>query len=151
MSIPNSTRIAYSEIDNFLELLDIENREKIPKKLRDIFKREKDINYIKNIDRNISIDKQNLKEETLALIALLNLKYWCNDENEKERLKKIYENNEVKYNNEINKNQIGFNFDEVLQVEDNEVETKLEKELIPNTKRPLHIKLINKIKKIFVR
>lgn len=92
-----NTRQAYTEIDNFIELLDEYNRNKIPKKLREFFKKEKDNNYIKIIDSNIPIQEQNLKEETLALIAMLNLQYWCEDEEEKQRLKKVYSENERKY------------------------------------------------------
>lgn len=83
-----NTRQAYTEIDNFIELLDEYNRNKVPKKLREFFKREKDNTYTKIIDPNIPIKEQNLKEETLALIAMLNLQYWCEDEEEKRRLKK---------------------------------------------------------------
>ena len=36
-----------------------------------------------------SIENQKLKEETLGIIALLNLQYWCEDENEKKRLKEV--------------------------------------------------------------
>ena len=43
MGISATTRQAYTEIDNFIELLE-------------------------------------LKKETLALIAMLNLQYWCEDE-----------------------------------------------------------------------
>ena len=92
-----NTRQAYTEIDNFIELLDEYNRNKVPKKLREFFKREKDNTYTKVIDSNIPIKEQNLKEETLALIAMLNLQYWCEDEEEKRRLKKIYADNEIKY------------------------------------------------------
>lgn len=92
-----NTRQAYTEVDNFIELLDEYNRNKIPKKLREFFKKEKDNNYIKIIDSNIPIQEQNLKEETLALIAMLNLQYWCEDEEEKQRLKKVYSENERKY------------------------------------------------------
>ena len=73
MGISVATRQAYTEIDTFLELIDEEEREKVPKHLRELFKKEKDKNYIKNIDINVSIEEQNLKDETLALIALLNL------------------------------------------------------------------------------
>ena len=83
-----NTRQAYTEIDNFIELLDEYNRNKGPKKLREYFKKEKDNTYTKTINPNIPIKEQNLKEETLALIAMLNLQYWCEDEEEKRRLKK---------------------------------------------------------------
>jgi len=97
MSIDIATRKAYSEVDEFLELLDDYERLQIPEKLREFFKREKDQNYYKGLNPNIPIKDQGLKEETLAIIALLNLQYWCDDEEEKERLKKVYAENEEKY------------------------------------------------------
>lgn len=97
MSIMTKTRQAYSEIDEFLGLLSEEQRNEIPKKLRDFFKEEKDQEYFKNIDKDIPIKDQNLKEETLAIIALLNLQYWCKDEEEKKRLQEIYAQNEKEY------------------------------------------------------
>lgn len=93
IGISATTRQAYTEIDNFIELLDENNKNKIPKKLREYFKREKDNNYVKIIKPNQSIKEQELKKETLALIAMLNLQYWCEDE--KERLIKIYNENET--------------------------------------------------------
>ena len=93
----NKTRQAYSEIDEFLGLLSEEKRNEIPKKLRDFFKDNKDKEYHKNINKDIPIKDQNLLKETLAIIASLNLKYWCKDENEKKRLKQIYAKNEKKY------------------------------------------------------
>ena len=61
------------------------------------FKNNRDVNYSKEIKLIQPIKNQNLKEETLALIAMLNLQYWCEDEIEKQRLKKIYDNNENEY------------------------------------------------------
>lgn len=152
MSISVSSRMAYAEIDVFLELVDAEDREKIPKNLRELFKREKDKGYIKSIDSNIPISEQNLKEETLAIIALLNLKYWCDDETEKERLKKVYKENEIKYNSEINDNQVGFDFNDILQdEEENEVSNNKENSLVVNTNVPLYKRIINNIIKIFKR
>lgn len=101
MALSASTRQAYSEIDEFLGLLSEEKINEIPQKLREFFKEEKDREYIKNIDASIPIKEQNLKEETLAIIAFLNLQYWCKDEEEKNRLLKIYSNNEKKYQEEL--------------------------------------------------
>ena len=42
MEITKSTRIAYAEIDSFIELLPKEEKEKIPSKLKQYFKAEKD-------------------------------------------------------------------------------------------------------------
>ena len=101
MEISINTRQAYSEIDTFLSLLSEEKRNEIPKKLRDLFKEEKDKDYIKEINPNIPIKEQNLKEDTLSIIALLNLEYWCMDEDEKKKLKSIYAENEQKYQEEL--------------------------------------------------
>jgi len=99
--ISKSTREAYSEIDTFLELLSEDEKNKIPKDLRNIFKEQKDSSYKKNIDRNVPIKEQNLKRETLAIIAMLNLQYWCEDEEEKKRLKNIYSENEARYQKKL--------------------------------------------------
>ena len=64
----------------------------------DFFNQEKDEEYIKRINPDIPIKDQALNEETLAIIAWLNLEYWCQDENEKKRLREIYERNEQSRN-----------------------------------------------------
>lgn len=83
MGLKKSTRQAYSELYGFLEYLDKETRNKVPLKLREFFKNEKDNEYYHNMDFVTLLNKHTLKRETLALIALLNLQYWCDDEKEK--------------------------------------------------------------------
>ncbi len=118
--LSNNRRQAYTEIVNFIELLDEYNRNKIPKKLMEFFKVEKDNNYTKVIDPNVPIKEQNLKKETLALIAMLNLQYWCEDEKEKQRLKKIYANNEIKYQEELRDK---YNPDDLFKTKQKNIET----------------------------
>ena len=96
MYISEKNRQAYTEIDNFIELLDEKDKNKIPKKLRQLFKDEKDMYYDKTINPNIPIKDQNLKKETLALIALLYIKYICKDKQKIKRLIEIYRNNDIK-------------------------------------------------------
>lgn len=120
MSLSISTRQAYTEIDTFIDLLDEYSKNKIPKKLREYFKKEKDINYIKSINPNQPIKEQNLKEETLALIAMLNLQYWCEDESEKQKLKSIYEENEKKYQVELREK---YNPDNIFKDKQKNIET----------------------------
>ena len=90
------TRQAYSEVNSFLEILDRENYNKIPRKLRNYFKREMDQNYIPKIDPKIPIKNQNLKRKTIAIISGLNLQYWCSEE-KRRKLLEIYSNNEIEY------------------------------------------------------
>lgn len=105
MNISNVTRRAYSEVDEFLGFLTEDKRNKIPEEISELFKEEKDKEYLKNITADVDIEKQELMEETLAIIAMLNLKYWCEDKNERERLKQIYRNNEKEYQELV---QVGF-------------------------------------------
>ena len=118
-----NTRQAYAEIDSFIDLLDEYNKNKITEKLREYFKNEKDEKYIKKINPNQSIQSQNLKEETLALIAMLNLQYWCENEDEKERVKKIYAQNEKKYQDMI---QEKYNIDNIFKKNEEIIENKQE-------------------------
>lgn len=152
MNVSLNTRQAYSEIDEFLGLLSEEQRNEIPKKLREFFKEEKDKEYVKNIDTNIPIKDQNLKEETLAIIALLNLQYWCKDEKEKNRLKAIYAQNEKRYQDMLyekyNPNDI-FN-KKYENIPENSIEQEKNMQII-KYKESFIKKLISKIKKVFFR
>ena len=101
MEITKSTRIAYAEIDSFIELLPRAEKEKIPSKLKQYFKDEKDKETPKKLSVDIPIEKQNLQEETWNLIAMIYLKYLCEDEEEKKELEQIYDENEKKYREEM--------------------------------------------------
>ena len=149
MGVSASTRQAYSEIDEFLGLLNDEQRNKIPQKLREFFREEKDENYIKGINPKEPIKNQNLKEETLGIIALLNLQYWCEDENEKQRLKEVYAKNEKVYQEML---QVAFNPDDIFKKKTQPIEN----EQVKNTQMVVYKetfikKIIGKIKKIFFR
>ena len=148
MYISDSTRKAYTEVDNFIELLDEYHKNKIPKKLREFFKNEKEEKYIKNIYRNIPIKEQNLLQETLSLIAFLNLQYWCDDEEERKRLRKIYTENEKTAMKQM---RLKYDINNIFKERRKEVieeETKDNVAMI-RYKDSLIQRIINKIKKIF--
>ena len=151
MELSINTRQAYSEVDEFFGLVTEEEKNQIPKKLRDFFKEEKDINYHKNIDPNIPIKEQNLKEETLAIIALLMIQYWYKDENKKQKLLEVLDENERKYQEELrekynpenifkNKNDNN-TFDEAVP-EDEEISVGMQ---IVEYKEPIFKRIVNKI------
>lgn len=144
MGISINTRQAYSEVDEFLNVISAENRDKVPLYLIQFFNSEKDENYNKGINPNIPIKEQALKEETLAIIAWLNLEYWCQDENEKKRLREVYDKNEERFREIL---QTAFNPDEVFK------QREQIKENIPVVKKQESKikKIINKLKKIFFR
>lgn len=147
MEISLNTRKAYSEIDEFLSLLKEEQRNKIPQKLREFFNEEKDKQYTKGISVDKDIKNQNLMEETLAIIALLNLQYWCEDEAERQRLKDIYAKNEKLWQDAF---QIKFDSNEIFKK--NVVVTKHQEETntqMVEYKESVINRLIKKIKKLF--
>lgn len=153
MSVSLATRQAYSEIDEFLSMLDDGTRNEVPKKLQKLFKEEKDKEYYKKIDPVIPIKEQDLKRETLAIIALLNLQYWCKDEQEKERLKKIYFQNEKEYQEMLRDK---FNPDDIFKKRTFNIEQEQENSQVENTqmieyKEPLIKRIINKILSFFGR
>ncbi len=155
------TKQAYAEIDAFIEILPDDIKRKIPKNMKEFFKNQKDKNYKKEIDINIPIEDQNLKEETLALIALLYIKYICEDEEEKRNLKNIYAENERKYREEIRdkysvekamqkRNEVRNNFNNKENTIKNQNKSTKEKSLT-EYKESILKKIINKIKSLFKR
>lgn len=146
MIISINTREAYAEVDNFIECLDLYDKNKIPEIIRKYFKKEKSKNYNKIIDANQPIKNQNLKDETLAIIAMLNLKYWCDDEEEKKRLMTIYSANEKKYQNELKEK---YDIEKIFEERNNKkLENYQEKNLSKIKKESFWDKLKNTILKI---
>ena len=86
--------LAYAEIDEILNLLEDDYRERVPKKVRDFFKEEKMKDYHPEIDIEKPLIEQNLKRETMVLLAILNLNYWCENEEEKQRFLNELDKNE---------------------------------------------------------
>lgn len=92
---------AYAEVDVILSYMKNTYVEKIPKKMRELFKNEKLQGYEPNINPKIPLDEQNLQRKTYAILAMLNLNYWCKDENEKKELIAIYAENDKKREAEL--------------------------------------------------
>ena len=90
--------------------------------------------------------EQGLKRETIAIIAMLNLNYICNDKSEREKLQKKYGENEKKYQDELSKK---YNIKDIFK---NSIEEKNdlqeEKALIVKKEKFLS-KVIRFFKKIF--
>lgn len=85
---------AYCEVDAILEHMEDIYVTKIPSELRQLFKEQKNDEYIPQIDWNIPLNEQNLMRKTIAILAMLNLDYWCEDEEERQQLRQLYKNND---------------------------------------------------------
>ena len=97
------TKDAYVEVLGILDLLDEEQKNRIPKKLKEFFENNKNQDYQVNIDSNIPLEEQNLLQETVDILAMLKLNYWCTNEKEKEGLLNLLNENEKKYQEELRK------------------------------------------------
>ena len=85
-------KVAYAEVDAILDLLDSKFTEKVPVKVREFIKANKDEDYMPNINPNISLEEQNLKRETVSFLTLLQINYWCESEEEKQEIIRELEN-----------------------------------------------------------
>ena len=81
---------AYAEVDEILSFMEDVYIDKIPKKLRELFKNERLEDYKPNINPKIPLDEQKLQKKTFSILAMLNLNYWCEDEKEKQDLIEKY-------------------------------------------------------------
>ena len=91
----------YAELSEILKMMEPKEVNKIPKKLLEVIEKEKSNTYIPNYSSKIELNSQNIKKETLAMLALLYINYWCEDENEKKEYLKLIEENEQKYRQQI--------------------------------------------------
>lgn len=144
-----NNEIAYTEVDTILSLMDEKYINKIPKNLRGIFKEEKSFDYKPNIDPKKSLNEQNLQRETLVILAILSLNYWCESEEEKQKLIKAYSENEKKNETEIKEK---YNPDYIFKnnIMLNREKTENQKEIqMVEYKEGFLKKLWNKLEKFF--
>jgi len=140
------SRETYSEVCEFLGLLGNKYTNKIPNKLLRLFENNKSEKYVPHIDPDISIKEQNLNEDTLTIIAILNLKYWCKDEEEIKRLKTIYKNNEDKYQKKLEKT---VNSNDIFKNKRETIEIAETTEMIKYKPLTFYEKIILRLKKLF--
>jgi len=143
---------AYTEVLLILSYMEQKYIDMIPKKLLELFNEEKDKNYQPKINPNISLAEQNLQRKTLALLAMLNLNYWCKDEKEKEEMLKIYSENDKKIEAEIRERYKPDHLFKKKEKEEQNNQVKQENtELIEYKEQNIFKKILNKIMKFFKR
>ena len=89
-------KMAYCEVDIILGQMEEEYVNKVPSELRKLFKEQKRKDYLPEIKADVPLAEQNLMRKTIAILAMLNLNYWCEDEKEKQDLIQMYAENDRK-------------------------------------------------------
>ena len=143
----DNSSLAYSEVCTILNMLEDEYKERVPKNVMDFFEEERDKEYNPIIDVNIPLEKQNLKRKTLVLLAILNLNYWCDSEEEKQEiLDSFAKNEELKRlkEKELTEN---YNINNLFNKIEN-TENKTEVSLIEYKEQNFIQKIISKIKSL---
>lgn len=146
----DNSSLAYSEVCTILNMLEDAYKERVPKNVMDFFEEERDKEYNPIIDVNIPLEKQNLKRKTLVLLAILNLNYWCDSEEEKQEiLDSFAKNEELKRlkEKELTEN---YNINNLFNKIEN-TENKTEVSLIEYKEQNFIQKIISKIKSLFRR
>ena len=146
----DNSSLAYSEVCTILNMLEDEYKERVPKNVMDFFEEERDKEYNPIIDVNIPLKKQNLKRKTIVLLAILNLNYWCDSEEEKQEiLDSFAKNEELKRlkEKELTEN---YNINNLFNKIEN-TENKTEVSLIEYKEQNFIQKIISKIKSSFGR
>ena len=69
--------MAYSEIYEILNLMEDEDKERVPQEIRDFFKEQRMKEYKPKIRTDIPLTEQNLIRETVVLLTILVINYWC--------------------------------------------------------------------------
>lgn len=89
---------AYAEVDYIINHMNEKYIEKVPKKMLNFFSEYKDPNYQVKINPYKPLQEQGLQRYALEIIALLHLKYWCEDEARKQELYGLMARNQEKLN-----------------------------------------------------
>ena len=86
--------MAYSEIYEILNLMEDEDKERVPQEVRDFFEEQRMKEYKPKIRTDIPLTEQNLRRETVVLLTILVINYWCDSEEEKQSFINELEKNE---------------------------------------------------------
>ncbi len=78
--------MVYSEVCAVLKLMDAEYVSRIPRVVLDFFEENRQEDYEPLLDCNVPLTEQNLRRDTIVYLAMLNIDYWCDSEDERTQL-----------------------------------------------------------------
>ena len=142
---------SYSEVCKILHLMDEKYVNKIPKKVINLFESNKLKDYEPFINPQISLAEQNLERKTLAILAMLNLNYWCKSQEEKNELLKMYSDNDKKREDKLREK---YNPENLFKKKENcaeKEESNMHNQMVEYKEENFLKKILNKIMKFFKR
>lgn len=123
---------AYQEIYYILQNMEEEDVAKIPQNIIDVFEKNRVKHYQVNINPELPLKDQKIKEETKAILALLYRKYWSDPEMREQLEREFYEKLE-KENAELKNKKLE------QQVQEEVKETVVEQPIIEDKiEEPIH-------------
>ena len=139
-----------SEVYGVLNAVDEEYIRKVPKKMIDLIIKNKDNSMNFEYDLKKRLNEQNISREALSMIALIHLNYWCENEQEKAELNRIFKENAIKNEEE---RRLKYSPDNIFK---NKKEVVHKEEASQNMqmveyKENVFKRIINFIKSIFVK
>lgn len=136
------TKEMYSEVYGILETLGEKYINRLPKDLYELVKKCKLDSYSPKYDIETLSQDKSIKRESLSMIALFHLNYWCDTEAEKQELKELFKKNDEK-NSALKR--ANYNLNNVLNKEEKIVEQTIETSLVKVEKESLLSKILKKI------
>lgn len=140
-----SIMIAYTEVDEVINLMDEQLKDKIPNKLRKLINENKLSDYNVIINPNIPLKEQKISRKALAILAVINYNYLCVGEEQKRDLIEKYKNNEIIRQERLKKQ---YNSDSLFNNKNlnNTMNNENTQLIVYNKKENSLTKIINKIK-----
>jgi hypothetical protein len=140
----------YSEVYSVLNLLGEKYIKKLPISLINMIKDERKKEYNPKYDLKANLAEQNIRRESLSMIALLHLNYWCESEEEKDSLKELFKNNEEIHQAEIREKYNPDNlFKNRIKEEKKLIKEEKEQTMLVPVKENFFTRFIKKLKNIF--
>lgn len=90
-------KIAYAEVLTIISHMEIKYKEMIPQKLLAHMEKNQEQGYNFKIDFSIPLKENTFSEKTLPLLAMINLNYWCETEQERQAQLAIHKANDKEY------------------------------------------------------
>lgn len=98
----NTLKKSYVEVGKILDILGDTYKQKLPENVKRLFDVHENYACNVKIDEDTNVEEIQISRKALIIISILNLKYWEEDSDKKEKLKEQYYSNEVKFQEKIN-------------------------------------------------